>query len=99
MPPAGKPHASPRRDGDLRAIPVTANHGYQTEGYLRAWFHCNEGSLEHEGGHHQVTRKMAQVARYSGNGHLSSVIFAAAIQSDRQARSLGRSQNAAALRV
>ncbi len=69
----------------------------QSESDLRAGFDGGEGAAGHQGRRHAAARELAQVARYSVDGDVSSVVSAAALQSERQARGLGRSEEGAAL--
>ena len=59
---------------------------------MKALLNVKEGITRSRGRWHKM-------ARHSGDGHLSSVIPFTAVQSDGKARSLGRPQNIAALRV
>src|ERR1035441_2001464 len=52
-----------------------------------------------QGRRRQDARQVVPVAGYSRNGHVPPVVPAAAVQSGRQARGLGRPQEGAALRV
>ena len=55
--------------------------------------------LGDQGRRDEAARQVAQVARYSGDGDVSSVVSAAPVQSERQARSVGRSEEGPAFRV
>ena len=66
---------------------------HSAEGHLRIGRDRYEGAIEHERRHHEVSRKMAQVARHPCDDHLSSFLFAAPIQSASQARGVGRFEN------
>ena len=69
------------------------------EGDLRARVDRGQGGSGHKGRRHTAARQLAQVARHSGDGHVSSLVPAAAVQPERQARSLGRSEEGSALRL
>ena len=58
---------------------------------LRAGLDRGQGAARHQGRRHAPARQLAQVARHSGDRDLSSVLPAAALQSERQARGVGGS--------
>ena len=77
VPAAGESHAAARRDGDLRPVPVPPAAGDPAESHLRAGLHRGESAARHQRRRHAAARKLAQVARHPGDGHLSSVLSAA----------------------
>ena len=62
-----------------------------------ARIHCGQGSARHQGRRHATARKMAHLARHSGDGHLPSVVPVAALQSKREEGSVGGSEEGPAL--
>ena len=64
----------------------------QPEGDLRAGLDGGQGAARDQGRRHAAARKLAQVARHSGDRDVSSFVSAAPLQPERQARSVGRSE-------
>ena len=68
----------------------------QPESDLRAGVDGCEGAARDQGRRHAIARQVAQVARHSGDGDLSSVVSAAPLQPEREARSVGGSEEGSA---
>ena len=72
---------------------------HPAEGDLRAGLDGCEGGSRDQRRRHAAARQLAQMARHPGHGDVSSVVSAAALQPERQARGVGRPEEGSALRV
>jgi len=87
------------RNGNLRTVSVPATADHQAEGDLCSGRDGDEGVAQYQRRYHQVAGTMAEVARYSGDGDISPVVPAAAVQCASETRGLGRFENIAAFCV